>query len=56
MIVLRLVRSDPDAVREALARRGDAELLTPVLELDTERRALQEQVDALRAERNRASE
>ena len=56
MIDLRLVRSDPDAVREALARRGDAELLIPVLALDTERRALQVQVEELRAERNRSSE
>ena len=56
MIDLRLVRSDPDMVREALARRGDAALLDPVLTLDTERRALQVQVDELRAERNRASE
>ncbi|MGI9117649.1 MAG: serine--tRNA ligase [Gaiellales bacterium] len=56
MIDLRLVRSDPDAVRTALERRGDAALLDPVLALDTERRALQVQVDELRAERNRASE
>ena len=56
MIDLKLVRADPDAVRTALARRGDAELLDPVLALDAERRALQVQVDDLRAERNRASE
>jgi seryl-tRNA synthetase len=56
MIDLKLVRSDPDGVRAALARRGDAELLDPVLALDAERRALQAQVDELRAERNRASE
>ena len=56
MIDLKLVRSDPDAVRAALARRGDADLLDPVLALDVERRALQVQVDELRAERNRASE
>jgi len=56
MIDLRLVRSDPDAVRAALARRGDEALLTPVIALDAERRALQVQVDELRAERNRASE
>lgn len=56
MIDLKLLRSDPDGVREALARRGDAELLDPVLALDAERRALQVRVDELRAERNRASE
>ena len=56
MIDLKLVRSDPDAVRAALARRGDELLIDPVLALDAERRALQVQVDDLRAERNRASE
>lgn len=56
MIDIRLVRSDPDGVRAALARRGDEALLEPVLTLDTEWRALQVQVDELRAERNRTSE
>ncbi len=56
MIDLRLVRSEPDAVRAALARRGDEALLDPVIALDQERRALQAQVDDLRADRNRASE
>lgn len=56
MIDLRLLRSDPDAVRTALARRGDDGLLDPVLTLDQERRALQAQVDEMRAERNRVSE
>jgi seryl-tRNA synthetase len=56
MIDLRLLRSDPDAVGTALARRGDDGLLEPVLELDRERRALQAQVDEMRAERNRVSE
>ena len=56
MIDLKLVRSDPDGVRAALARRGDEALLDPVLALDAERRALQVRVDDLRAERNRASE
>ncbi len=56
MIDIRLVRSDPDGVRAALARRGDEALLEPVLTLDTEWRALQVQVDELRAERNHASE
>ena len=56
MIDLRLLRSDPDSVRVALARRGDEALLEPILLIDSERRALQVQVDELRAERNRASE
>jgi seryl-tRNA synthetase len=56
MIDLRQVRSDPEGVRTALARRGDQALLDPVLDLDRERRALQTRVDEMRAERNRVSE
>jgi seryl-tRNA synthetase len=56
VIDLRLVRSEPDAVRAALARRGDEGLLEPVIRLDAERRALQARVDEMRADRNRTSE
>ena len=39
MLDLRLIRRDPDAVRAALARRGDAERLDEVLDLDEDWRA-----------------
>ncbi|HEX9691743.1 MAG TPA: serine--tRNA ligase [Gemmatimonadales bacterium] len=58
MLDVRLIRESPDEVRRALARRG-AELVPAVdriLELDTERRALLQRVEALKAERNRQSE
>jgi seryl-tRNA synthetase len=55
MLDLRRIRSEPDAVRAALDRRGDAALLDPVLELDGERRALQTRVDELRARSNAVS-
>ncbi len=55
MIDLRLLRTSPDAVRAALARRGDAGLgaqLDALQALDERRRALTTQLDALNAERN----
>ena len=58
MLDLRLIRRDPDAVRAALARRGDASeaLVDRVLELDTRRRDLLPQVEGLKAEQNAASQ
>ncbi len=55
MIDARLLRSDPEVIREALERREAAHLLEPAIEADTRRRRLQTEVDALRAERNAAS-
>jgi seryl-tRNA synthetase len=55
MLDLRLIRRDPDAVREALARRGDAAGLDRVLELDGRWREATTRAEALRAEQKRAS-
>ena len=57
MLDIRLIRHEPDSVREALARRGaDASAaIDRVLELDTEWRAITTQLEELRAEQNRAS-
>jgi seryl-tRNA synthetase len=54
---IRLIRSDPAMVREALARRGldVAAGVDRVLELDEQWRALTAQLEELRAEQNRAS-
>ena len=51
MLDLRLIRSDPDAVRAALARRGDVdpEAVDAVLALDAERRSATEAAETLRA-------
>lgn len=56
MLDVRLLRSDPDAVRAGLEQRGAAHLLDPALTADERRRAAQTTVDGLRAERNAASE
>ncbi len=51
MLDVRLIRSDPDAVRAGLARRGeDPASVDEVAEVDTEVRALSAKRDALRAE------
>ncbi len=55
MIDQRLIRSDPDGVREALARRGAADGVDQFLELDARRRELLGRVEATRAERNAAA-
>ncbi|HEV2786144.1 MAG TPA: serine--tRNA ligase, partial [Solirubrobacteraceae bacterium] len=58
MLDLRLIRREPDALRAALARRGDgsAERLDRVLELDARWREAQQAAEALRAEQKAASE
>ncbi len=57
MLDLRTIREDPGAARAALGRRGSAvaEALDRALALDERRRALAQEVEALRAEQNRGS-
>jgi seryl-tRNA synthetase len=52
---LRAIREDPEAYREALARRGAGDDLARVMALDQEWRGLTVRVEALRAEQNRGS-
>jgi seryl-tRNA synthetase len=56
MLDLRLLRREPDQARAALARRGAADAVEEVLELDARRREILPQLEGLRAERNEASE
>ncbi len=55
MLDIELIRSDPDAVRLALARRGDRAPIDRVLSLDARRRAIQQEADDLRARRKAVS-
>lgn len=58
MLDLRLLRNDPEAVKEALRKRGDEGLLAAVdevLELDEGRRGDIGQVETLKARRNEVS-
>ncbi|HYM90616.1 MAG TPA: serine--tRNA ligase [bacterium] len=57
MVDLKLIRDQPDAMREALRKkRADPNLIDRVLEADRRRRELVQQVEALRAAQNRASQ
>ncbi len=56
MLDLNLIREQPDLVRAALRKRHDDEsLLDLALELDRKRRQILQEVESLRAERNRVS-
>jgi seryl-tRNA synthetase len=57
MLDIRLIRTDPDKVRQAFVKRGqDPAPLDALLRADERRRELLQEVEALRAERNRVSE
>jgi seryl-tRNA synthetase len=53
---LRLIREQPDAVERALADRGGAELVKPIVAGDAERRRLVRESEELKALRNKVSE
>lgn len=55
MIDLRLLRDNPGAVRAAYERRGGSEQLERVIELDAGHRAIIKEIEAARAEHNRAN-
>jgi seryl-tRNA synthetase len=52
---LKQIRSEPEAVRTALARRGAADELDELLSVDESRRELNTRIDAIRAEQNKLS-
>jgi len=56
MLDLRFIRKNPDLVREALAKRGEELSIDDFLELDEERRAVIQEEEELRRQRNQASE
>ncbi|MGK2933230.1 MAG: serine--tRNA ligase [Solirubrobacterales bacterium] len=56
MLDLKLIRSEPDRIKAALARRGAAEQIDELLELDARRRTLLPEIEAARSERRTASE
>ncbi len=55
MLDLKFIRSNPDTVREALARRRSAVDLDAFFAMDETRRALIQETETLKAERNAAS-
>ena len=55
MLDLRLIRSDPERIKLALARRGAAEGVDELLALDGRRRELLPEVEGAQAERKTLS-
>lgn len=55
MIDIKLIRENPDRVREALLKRGEDVDLTLILRLDKQRRAKIAEVEGLKSKRNRVS-
>ncbi|MCD6426141.1 MAG: serine--tRNA ligase [Anaerolineales bacterium] len=56
MLDIQLFRENPDLVRQSLVRRHqDASAVDEVIKLDEKRRALLQQAESLRAEKNQAS-
>ncbi|MGC1164818.1 MAG: serine--tRNA ligase [Solirubrobacterales bacterium] len=55
MLDLKLIRSDPERVKAALARRGAAEQVDQLLSLDARRRQLLPEVESAQAERKTLS-
>ncbi len=55
MLDLKLIRSDPERVKAALARRGAAEQVDELLDLDARRRQLLPEIEGAQAERKALS-
>ncbi len=56
MLDFKLIRSEPERIRAALARRGAAESIDELLALDQRRRELLPEIEAARSRRRQASE
>ena len=55
VLSLQFIRQNPDVVRDSLARRGEAESIDRILEVDSERRQLLQEVENIRAKRKKVS-
>jgi seryl-tRNA synthetase len=55
MLDIQFIRENPEVVTKALSRRGMESPMDEILALDSKRRQLLTEVEALKAERNRAS-
>ncbi|NLY29494.1 MAG: serine--tRNA ligase [Firmicutes bacterium] len=56
MLDLRLIRSNPDLVKEAMAKRGAEVPVDELLDLDAQRRSLLTELEQKKAQRNSVSE
>ncbi|MEA3297061.1 MAG: serine--tRNA ligase [candidate division Zixibacteria bacterium] len=55
MLDMKLIRENPEAVREGIAKKNDESDLNRILELDTRRRQIIKDVERLKGERNKTS-
>jgi seryl-tRNA synthetase len=55
MLDIKLIRDNPDLIRQALEKRGESAPLDQILSLDERRRQLLHEMETLRAERNEVS-
>src|SRR6476646_4798092 len=55
MLDLKLIRSDPERVKQALASRGAADRVDELLALDARRRELLPEIEGAQAERKQLS-
>jgi seryl-tRNA synthetase len=55
MLDIKLIREDPEAVRQALEKRGDGFALDSILEIDSRYRSLLRETEELRAKHNESS-
>jgi len=56
MLDINLIREDPQVVIDALTKRNmDTIVVTDLIELDAQRRSFLQEVEVLKAERNRVS-
>jgi len=55
MLDIKLIRDNPDLIRQALDKRGDSAPLGEIIKLDEQHRQLLHQMETLRAQRNEVS-
>ncbi len=56
MLDIRMIRQNPDKVREGVAKKGETAPIDEILALDEQRRSLLAEVEQLKAKRNQVSE
>lgn len=55
MLDIKRIRENPEAVKAALERRGKGQSIDEILNLDSKRRAIVAEVEALKSKRNSES-
>lgn len=56
MLDIKLIRENPDFVREGLSRKNEPDRVSEILELDLKKRKIQTESDTLKAKKNKVSD